>query len=67
MIERESLQLETESFFELFKNHVLKYRNIPSEAMQGQVFVGIKAISNNLVDGIRDESASYEKLQVLTK
>jgi len=65
-LERESLQLETESFFELFKNQVLKYRNIPSAAMQGQAFVGIKAIEKNLIDGVRDEYAAYEKLKILT-
>nr|DAF31914.1 MAG TPA: hypothetical protein [Caudoviricetes sp.] len=65
-LERQSLQLETESFFELFKNHVLKYRNIPGEAMKGQAFVGLNAIANNLVDGIRDEDAAYEKLIILT-
>lgn len=66
-LERQSLQLETESFFELFKSHVLKYRNIPSEAMQGQAFTGLKALENNLIDGIRGESAAYEKLLYLTK
>ncbi|MBO6102067.1 MAG: S49 family peptidase [Opitutales bacterium] len=66
-LERQSLQLETESFFELFKSHVLKYRNIPSEAMRGQPFVGFKALENNLIDGIRGESAAYEKLLYLTK
>ncbi len=66
-IERESLQIETESFFELFKNHVTKYRNIPSEAMQGQAFVGLKAIANNLIDGTRDEACAYEKLQVIAR
>lgn len=65
-IEREALRLETESFFDLFKNHVLKYRNIPSEAMQGQAFVGLKALEKNLADGIRGENAAYEKLQILT-
>ena len=65
-IEREALRLETESFFELLKNHVLKYRIIPSEAMQGQAFVGLKALEKNLVDGIRGENAAYEKLQILT-
>ena len=65
-LERESLQLETESFFELFKNHVLKYRNIPSEAMQGQAFVGLKAIEKNLIDGVREEYAAYDKLVYLT-
>ena len=66
-LEREALRLETESFFELFKNHVLKYRNIPSEAMQGQAFVGLKALEKNLVDGIRGENAAYEKLQILIR
>lgn len=66
-LERRSLQLETESFFSLFKNHVLKHRNIPSEAMRGQAFVGLKALENNLIDGIRGESAAYEKLLYLTR
>jgi len=66
-LERRSLQLETESFFSLFKNHVLKHRNIPSEAMRGQAFVGLKALENNLIDGIRGKSAAYEKLLYLTK
>ena len=66
-LEREALKLETESFFELFKTHVLKYRNIPSDAMQGQAFIGLKAIEKNLIDGIRDENAAYEKLHYLTR
>ena len=66
-LEREALQLETESFFELFKTHVLKYRNISSDAMQGQAFVGLKAIEKNLIDGIRGENAAYEKLHYLTQ
>ncbi len=66
-IERESLQLETESFFTLFKNHVLKYRDIPTEAIQGQAFVGLQAIANNLIDGIRDESGAYEKIQIIAR
>lgn len=66
-LERQSLQIETESFFDLFKNHVLKYRNISEESMRGQSFVGLKALENNLIDGIRSESAAYEKLVHLTK
>ena len=34
--------------------------------MQGQAFVGLKALEKNLVDGIRGENAAYEKLQILT-
>ena len=35
--------------------------------MQGQAFVGLKAIEKNLIDGIRDENAAYEKLHYLTQ
>lgn len=33
----------------------------------GQAFVGLKALENNLIDGIRGKSAAYEKLLYLTK
>ena len=41
--ERAALQAETQSYFELFKSHVLAHRNIEKEDMRGQAFVGAEA------------------------
>ena len=65
--EREALQKETESFFELFKAHVLKFRDIPNEAITGEAFVGKYGKEKNLIDGISSKEKAYEKLLNLTR
>ena len=65
--ERASLQEETESYYELFKSHVLKHRDISKDSMRGQAFVGNIALKNNLVDEICDRKSAYKKLCILTR
>lgn len=65
--ERASLQEEMQSYFELFKNHVLEHRDISKESMRGQAFVGNAALKNNLVDEICDRNSAYSKLLILTR
>lgn len=64
--ERASLQEETQSYFELFKNHVLTHRDIDKNSMRGQAFVGNSALKNNLIDEICDRNSAYSKLANLT-
>lgn len=65
--ERNALQQETESYFELFKNHVQKYRDIPANAMTGVAFVGKYSKEKNLIDGICSAEKAYDKLLNLTR
>ncbi len=65
--ERACLQEETQSHFELFKNHVLAHRDISKDAMRGQAFIGQSALENNLVDEICDKNSAYAKLANLTR
>jgi Periplasmic serine proteases (ClpP class) len=65
--ERHALQRETESYFELFKEHVLKFRDIPEDAITGEAFVGKNAKDKNLIDGICTQEKAYEKLFILTR
>lgn len=64
--ERAALQAETQSYFELFKSHVLAHRNIEKEDMRGQAFVGAEALRRGLVDDICDKNSAYDKLRILT-
>lgn len=65
--ERASLQSETQSYFELFKSHVLEHRTIEKDDMRGQAFVGAEALRRGLVDDICDENSAYNKLAILTR
>ena len=65
--ERAALQAETQSYFELFKSHVLAHRNIEKEDMRGQAFVGAEAFRRGLVDDICDKNSAYDKLRILTR
>lgn len=65
--ERATLQAETQSYFELFKSHVLAHRNIEKEDMRGQAFVGAEALRRGLVDDICDKNSAYDKLRILTR
>ena len=65
--ERAALQAETQSYFELFKSHVLAHRNIEKEDMRGQAFVGTEAFRRGLVDDICDKNSAYDKLRILTR
>ena len=65
--ERAALQAETQSYFELFKSHVLAHRNIEKEDMRGQAFVGAEALRRGLVDDICDKNSAYDKLRILTQ
>lgn len=65
--ERAALQAETQSYFELFKSHVLAHRNIEKEDMRGQAFVGAEALRRGLVDDICDKNSAYDKLRILTR
>ena len=65
--ERAALQAETQSYFELFKSHVLAHRNIEKEDMRGQAFVGAEALRRGLVDEICDGKSAYDKLRILTR
>ena len=65
--ERAALQAETQSYFELFKSHVLAHRNIEKEDMRGQAFVGAEALRRGLVDDICDKNSAYAKLRILTR
>ena len=65
--ERAALQAETQSYFELFKLHVLAHRNIEKEDMRGQAFVGAEALRRGLVDDICDKNSAYDKLRILTQ
>ena len=65
--ERASLQEETQSYYELFKSHVLTHRDISKESMRGQAFVGNVALKNNLIDEVCDRQSAYSKLANLTR
>lgn len=65
--EKASLQAEIQSFFELFKNHVLAHREISADTMRGQAFVGKSALENNLIDAICEKNTCYKKLVFLTR
>lgn len=65
--EKASLQAEIQSFFELFKTHVFANREISTDAMQGQAFVGSVALKNNLIDAVCDKKSAYNKLVFLTR
>lgn len=65
--ERAALQAETQSYFELFKSHVLAHRNIEKEDMRGQAFVGAEALRRGLVDDICGKNSAYDKLRILTR
>ena len=65
--ERASLQAETQSYFELFKSHVLTHRDINKDAMRGQAFVGNEVLKNNLIDEVCDRNSAYSKLVNLTR
>lgn len=65
--EKASLQAEIQSFFELFKNHVLANRKISTDAMRGQAFVGNNALQNNLIDAVCEKKSIYNKLVFLTR
>lgn len=64
--ERAALQAETQEYFELFKSHVLANRQIATDDMRGQAFVGVEALKRGLVDEICDEKTAYNKLKILT-
>ena len=65
--ERAALQAETQSYFDLFKSHVLAHRNIEKEDMRGQAFVGKSALKKGLVDEICDGKSAYSKLLCLAR
>ena len=65
--ERAYLQAETQSYFELFKSHVLANRHIEKEDMRGQAFVGAEALKRGLVDDVCDKNTAYDKLVNLTR
>lgn len=65
--EKASLQAEIQSFFELFKNHVLTHREISPDSMRGQAFVGNVALQNNLIDSVCEKNSCYRKLVSLTR
>ena len=65
--ERESLQAETQEYFEIFKSHVLKHRKLSNDDMRGQAFVGRNALKKGLVDEICDGKSAYSKLLCLAR
>lgn len=65
--ERASLQEEIQSFFELFKNHVYENREIASDSMRGQAFIGNVALQHNLIDAVCEKKSCYNKLVSLTR
>lgn len=48
--------------FNLFKSNVLRNRNVPEEAMRGQVFLANRAMQNKLIDKISTEDLAYARL-----
>jgi ClpP class serine protease len=65
--ERASLQQLVDDSFGLFKETVLKNRNVPAEAMSGGLYLAARALSFNLVDAIGTEDAAYQNLLALVE
>ena len=55
--ERELFQQDVDYWYKLFTEHVTSKRPLSTDVMQGQTFVGEKALELNLVDGIVDDLA----------
>ena len=51
-IQKEQIQAEVDEIYGEFKNAVLAVRNVPSDAMQGQAFMGKSAKEKGLIDAI---------------
>jgi signal peptide peptidase SppA len=61
--ERDMFQQDVDYWYDLFTSSVLNKRELKAETMQGQCFVGEKAVEHNLVDGIVD---SFDELLAMT-
>ena len=59
---RAHLQEMVDEYFAQFRDHVLKHRNIPPEAMRGQTFLGRKAREANLVNHVGTYADTYAEL-----
>lgn len=64
--QRDDLQKGVDQIYALFKSAILKTRNVPDEAMQGQTFLAEEAQKNNLIDGqVRNIQTVKELLQTI--
>lgn len=59
--QRESLQQLVDDAFNQFREVVLNNRDVPSEAMRGQVMAGTRCLEMNVVDGLGTELQAYEE------
>jgi signal peptide peptidase SppA len=64
-VQREHLEGEAQTLFDRFKAHVLAHRDIPDEAMRGQVLQGPEALQANLIDELGDEQHARAVLRGL--
>lgn len=62
-VQREFLEGEAQTLFNRFKGHVLTYRDVPAEAMRGQVLQGPEALEANLIDELGDEAHARDVLR----
>lgn len=61
--QRASLQRLVDDSYALFKGNILKYRKVPNEAMQGELYLAGRASAYNLIDdSTLTESEAYAKL-----
>jgi capsid assembly protease len=63
--QRDFLEGEAQTLFDRFRAHVLSYREVPEDAMRGQVLQGPEARAANLVDELGDEARAREVLKQL--
>lgn len=60
--QRASLAEYVQDSFNLFKQNVLRNRNVSDEAMRGQVFLAGRALTNKLIDKVAVEELAYSRL-----
>jgi len=57
-----SLAEYVQDSFNLFRDNVLRNRNVPASAMRGQCFLAGRALQNKLIDKIGAEQLAYDRL-----
>jgi signal peptide peptidase SppA len=64
-VQRAFLEGEAQTLFDRFKAHVIAHRDVPDDAMRGQVLQGPEALAANLVDELGDEARARDVLKSL--
>jgi len=63
--QRAHLQVQVDEIFNWFSGWVTEFRDIPDEAMEGQVFMGKDAINSNLIDAVGSVDDALNELKDL--